>query len=299
MGTDKEKIISELKKKDNINKGDQSEKDSPSSIGWHSIEKKDISFQGRLYPESWEFQIRPATVKEVRHWSGMDQTNVFNVLDTLNQLIDSNVRILEKTENGGKRIINSNQIYEHDRFTFILFVHTYTGNSKKMKAKHRCQHCDHPNEIEINPFTLSPEPLSEFAEKYVDSKKGGFTVKTKNFGDIHFKPTSIQEANKLKNYMAECHRENLPYEHIFSHIFKFLITDNRESIKDLYQKYLGLDKQKFDLYNYINNQIGMVKPIEHVEGACEKCQEPFRQKIEITEGLRDIFTDTRISGEFI
>jgi len=101
---------------------DLDESDSASSIihGANDVNYKNIPFdilpsKGMFYPIGSEITIRAASVIEIRHWSTIDDTDLLDMNDKLNFIIEKCLRF--KTESG---IASWKDIKEIDRF-FLVF----------------------------------------------------------------------------------------------------------------------------------------------------------------------------------
>ena len=49
--------------------------------------------QGLFYPEGTKIQIRAASVKEIRHFSGIDDNDILDIDDKLNGVLDACTRV--------------------------------------------------------------------------------------------------------------------------------------------------------------------------------------------------------------
>jgi diadenosine tetraphosphate (Ap4A) HIT family hydrolase len=58
-------------------------------LGYHVIPTLSLPSGGMFYPDGTEISIRSAKVAEIRHFSTIDETNVLDIDEKLNQILES------------------------------------------------------------------------------------------------------------------------------------------------------------------------------------------------------------------
>lgn len=274
-------------------------------IGWYGINRQELPYQGKLYPQDWNFEIKSATGKEIAYFSTIDSDDPISVMDGMNYIIRNCVRI---TSNNGP--VNPNKIYEIDRIFFILKVRDLTMPERENglyineKCPFRCS--DTENQIELTSSSIVYKELSDFAKKYIDPVLGGFTVKTKLLGDIHFTPSTIESAEAYKEYFVNLPQENRDTK--FGVRFQYYISDEMLAnaktpdiaIKEAYQKFYDLSQEpkKFAIYMKIEQEIqpGIEDQIKYI---CPTCKKEVRTALRFPNGIQNIFLSSNISEEFL
>lgn len=276
-----------------LNELDAIESKPIDNIGWIDIDRTKLSYGGRLYPSTWQFKVRPATVAEIRHFSSLDEENPISVSSAMYDMIMSNVRITD-----GNKIVKSDRIYEYDQLYFLLLIHEYTGGTKSIVIEHVCQSCNTKNTVKLTSDKLQYEPLSEVAEKYL-TNNGTFEVKTKSFGTLTYKPIMLKDSVKLREYMIDCHNNNRKFETMFTRMFPFLRTKDEYDAKELYQHYLALSKEKYGaIFNLVNKHF-QIKALTTLNESCEQCESGIQPYIQFGTGLANIFIDDNVDGELL
>ena len=57
------------------------------SDSWIPIDKEDLGIRAMFYPESWEFFIKPATMKAIKNWTAIDESRPDQVNKVFNEII--------------------------------------------------------------------------------------------------------------------------------------------------------------------------------------------------------------------
>lgn len=267
---------------------------SGTTYGWIDIPSEDLPHGGRLYPDTWKFRILPAITSHVRHFSSLDEENPFSVVTTLNNLIKTNVRIIDND-----KVLTGDNINESDRFFFVLKVKEYTGMTKTITYEHKCNagSCNHVNQVTLMAAKLKFTELTDKAKKYLNN--GSFVIETKSLGTLVYRPTTIKESIKLQTYIVDCEKNKVEYENNFTKIYPFLRTDDQSEIKDLYNTYLGLSKSKYDIYFTLASKEFDIRTLNEVDSKCESCDCRLSAPIQFPDGLPNIFSADNIYDELL
>ena len=272
-------------------------------IGWYGIAREDLPYGGILYPADWKFEIRAASGKEIAYFSTINTEDPLSVLDGINQVIRSCVKII--SNNG---LVSPTNIYEIDRMWFLLKIRDFTMPERenaliiKEKCPFKCS--DEENQIELTCDNLVYKPLSEFALKYVDRERGGFTVKTK-IGDIHFTPSTIEQSEIYKEwFMAQPEYQR---DARFAARFHMYINPNFKAgknptdlIQDAYNNFyaISMETKKFAIYMKIEREIAPAID-DQIKYICPVCGKEVHTMLRFPGGLQDIFLINDIDSEFL
>lgn len=268
--------------------------------GWIDIKRDEIPYEGKLYEQSYRFQVKPVNTDTIKYFSSMDENNALSVNDALTYVINKHVRILD----GNKLIDVLDTIYEHDRFFFVMLVHTYTGSTTALKFPTNCKvdgTCNHKQDAIISPYNLQVKPLEEKAWSYLNPELGKFVIETKTLGRWTFKPLTLKLSGEITEFMMKQRREGVEVDKTFLKVAPFLNMSERapgQSIETFYHKYFKLTDSatKITLINRLEKMLAP-EQLTEILVDCEKCQRPFRTPISSVAGLRDIFFVHDIDGE--
>lgn len=105
---------------------------------WKNIPIQNLPSGGIFYPDDTEITVRAATVGEIRHWSTIDESDVLNVDDMLNFILEKCLRIRTK-ENASW--LSWRDICDIDRMYLIFAIHEQTFPNKEniLWTKFECE----------------------------------------------------------------------------------------------------------------------------------------------------------------
>ena len=89
--------------------------------GYVKLKLQNLPSQGRFYRDDFEIHIRPASVREIRDFSTMDEESVKDVDDKLNNIIVSCTKIMYGNQRGSYK-----DILEEDRIYVLLEIKQLT-----------------------------------------------------------------------------------------------------------------------------------------------------------------------------
>lgn len=256
---------------------------------WIDVKRESLSYDGRLYPETYRFQVKPVATKTIKYFSMLDENNPMSVNDALTYVIKHHVRVLQ--DNRNLDVLSC--IHEHDRFYFVMLVHTYSGAPTALSFPTSCKSssCKQKQDAVITPYALRYQPLSDKANDWLNVKTGVFNIDTK-IGKFHYKPLSLQESIDLTEFTMKKRRDDEEIEQLFTRVAPLLMhsREPHQTIDDVYQRYLRVtsDSQKIALFLRII-EILDIKQLLEIEVNCQKCKKPFRAPISSVAGLRNIF----------
>ena len=147
-----------------LNKGKQLKEEKEQieiSSGWIQINREELGIRSMFYPESWEFFIKPATMKAIKNWTAIDESRPDQVNKVFNEIVKQCFRIDTHPPQGAGWA----QMRSWDRFWFILKVreYTFTSGENKVEYTDECTECS----AEIN-YTLTADALHyEFPDESI------------------------------------------------------------------------------------------------------------------------------------
>ena len=72
-----------------VMRGDEDAPNADMMMGWHRIHTEDMPSGGRYYAEGLNVHIRAARAAEIRHWSTLNEQDLFDVDDKLNHIVQN------------------------------------------------------------------------------------------------------------------------------------------------------------------------------------------------------------------
>lgn len=222
------------------------------NIGWHSIKLNDLPSRGMFYADGTEIIIKAALGKEIRHWSTLNEEDIYAMDDMLNYILERCCSV--KIPN----IINSSwkDIVEIDRFYIILAIRELTFLS------------DNPLTVPIEdgktrPVTKDMIEYVKFDEKLLkryDSETKSFKLSLPkyNIEEYVIMPT-LGVSSWIKQHMIKAQQQNKSLDMDIISFIPFLIDNwrylNDKSFNDLIAEANGWSVEKISLLTSVKDKI--------------------------------------------
>lgn len=260
------------------------------------VDKADLGLGGRLYPEDMIIEARGAKVSEIRHWANINDQDILDVRRHITDIITSCVRVSSASE---EHQYSPKDLYEFDQTALLLIINQLTfADTKKhnifTKAKCGNAACGKAfDNLPIQPSNIMYTELDERFEKYIDTEHGGFLIKTKSYGDIAVKPSTIGLGMAITEWVrtfdADFVRSNM---NMFS-IVSLLATDwrktNNKALRLLQvEQYNNMTPDKLSFYTMLYEKTS-VQPKDMLEFICPDCGARFQSRLQFEGGYRAMF----------
>ena len=104
---------------------------------WKNIPLSNLPSKGLFYAEGSELTVRSATVSEIRQWSTIDESDMLDVDDKLNFILEKCTRFKIK---GGTSWLTWRDILEIDRLYIIFTIHeiSFPNGENELFTKFEC-----------------------------------------------------------------------------------------------------------------------------------------------------------------
>jgi hypothetical protein len=265
-------------------------------LGYHVVPTISLPSGGMFYPEGTEISIRSAKVTEIRHFSTIDETNVLDIDEKLNQILESCIRITS----ANKRL-SYKDILEEDRFYIILSIRdlTFPEPESNLRIDHTSKKGE-KHEIEIKKEFFQYFKIPTELDKYYDPERKSFMIETKSFGTIEMNPPVIGVMQKITAYIKEKQQKGQKVDQSVLQIIPYLHKDWRGfSDKTLFEFEIELNGWSNKKYNLVYTlaekmKIG-VQPNMLVQLGDEEEEVP----ITFRDGIKSLFVVQDIAGELL
>lgn len=278
---------------------DSEEVTSDLYLGYHPVHVEELPSGGLFYPRDVEIQIRPAKVAEIRHFSTLQERDLFDVDDKLNHILQNCTKIRTKT-----RIMSWKDILEEDRIFMILAIRalTFSKGENKLQVKKNCPDCNTENVIEIANHNLRFNTIPEDLMKYYDDYQRILAIQTKSYNTIYMKPPTIGVMQIVTKYIREKERQGESWDKAFIQILPYVQHEWRNfTERDIFQgevDFQGWNDTKYTLHYRLAEQVKVgVKP--DVVCNCSACGSEVTAPINFRGGIKDLFVVSDISGELL
>jgi hypothetical protein len=276
--------------------------DEPALLpGYHEIWKENFPSKGLFYQEGARFFIRAASVKEIRHFSTINEQDPFSVDEALNEITKNCLMIRFP----GKQA-NFKDLCEEDRIHIIMTIRelTFANGENKLGLNVTCNDCGHDNEVVIGKDSFETYEPKEQIMKYYDHEKKRWIVQTKSSGIIELRPPSIGVMQEVTKYIKKAQQEGTTgkIDQSFLKTLPYMVTDwrglNDQRIKQLEIEFMQWGSTKYTTFNALT-EMCKVGVKDQLVKECEKCGTELRTGISFPGGIKSLFVVSDISGELL
>jgi hypothetical protein len=274
--------------------------DEPALLpGYHEIYPEQFPSKGLFYPTEARFFIRSASVKEIRHFSTINESDPFSIDEALNEILKGCLMIRFP----GKQT-TFKDLREEDRIFVILTIRelTFAKGENRLVVKKTCGECNHENEIEITNQAFEPTELKDDVMKYYNSERRLFEFQTKSSGVIEMIAPSIGVMMETTKYIKIMQQEGKKIDQSFIKVLPYMVTDWRgftqDRIKNLEVEFLQWTAKKYQtVYNLTDMiRVGVKENMKH---ECEKCGTELRTPVTFPGGIKSLFVVSDLAGELL
>lgn len=249
----------------------------------------DLPSKGLFYPINTKITIRAATVGEIRHFSTIDETDVFSVTDMSNYIVEKCAKISMP----GKFDASYKDLKEVDRLYIILAIRelTFKEGENKIFIKN--------TDVELTKDILKLRSLPDILATRYDGEERCFKFQFANSQTIHklYIP-SVGTSSFLLDYVKRKVQSGKQFNQDFMKYAPFLLGDHRTLNDKSYEK-LILDNMTWDvntisLYDKLVSDVlkDYLTPYAEYEGV--------EYAIEFSENsLKSLFLISDIFGQLV
>lgn len=243
---------------------------------------------GKFYPTGTILMIKPAQVKEIQAYSMVDDNNFYDVIEKMNDMLRSCVRV--KYSNGD--IGTYLDIKDQDRIYLIFMIRELTfqqGNSLSVKVV--CDDCGTENEMELTRKNFRFHEFDEKLMKYYNKSTGSFTFKTKSKNTWEVSPPNIGLQKSFTEYIIRENSEKKTPNLAFLKIIPFLLNGlNTISYDDIRKKLIEFEKMDDVDFQFLNSAISkMTFGIKELRKKCSSCGMEIHTQMQFPNGASGIF----------
>lgn len=271
-------------------------RDADLVLGYHDIPVETLPSGGLFYPKGTQVSIRSAKVSEIRHFSSIDETNILDIDEKLNAIVESCSRVTNS-----KSRMSYKDLCEEDRFFLILSIRdlTFPEPESNLKVEHKDKK-GKVHEVEVKKENLSYFKIPDHLEKYYSEDALGFLIETKSFGTIEMRPPTIGIMQRMTGYIKDRQEKGESIDQSVLQIMPYLVSEWRGfQDKDIFKfevEMNGWSNKKFSLVYKLAEEIKIgIKPDMDVQIGDEWEVVP----IGFRDGIKSLFIVQDIAGELL
>ncbi len=244
------KVKTEVEKKGELHKENQQ---MFSNVGYRKIDNDNLPSKGRFNDPTLRIRIRAATVEEIKHYSGLDETDLKDVSDHINEVLKACCKIEYSTKVG-----NADDLKEADKYYVLFCIRDLSmevhQRFNKLSQTCQCPKCGKKSSNEITSHAFSSYSIPKSIDKHYDASLRKIVVKDETFGGepLIVSPPSVGLSIAIQNYMQEYARKQqqsgapVYFDAKFMLKLQYLL-DSPEQVNEIYLEQL---KKRVDAWTY-------------------------------------------------
>jgi hypothetical protein len=274
--------------------------------GWKNLPTALLPSKGIFYPEGTRIAIRSAEVKEIRHFSTIDEEDRLDIEEKLGFILDK-CMIMEFPGDG---VMGFNYLKSEDRFFVIMAIRDLTftkgENMIILYPEKKCSTADCPisNGFELRTGVLSSYELDDKIMNYYSETERCFIFKPKKINkEIRMWIPSIGVARRISEFVVHCSKNSIEVDDSFIQIAPFLFDDwktiNNSVIMEKLVESDNWTKEEFSLCFELSEKI-KIGTKGNARVSCPKCgAKEVTASITFPGGIRSLFLISDIFGELL
>jgi hypothetical protein len=241
---------------------------------------------GQFYPTGSLFMVRPAKVKEIQAYSMVDDNNFYDIVEKMNDMLQSCVRI--KYPDG--RIGSFLEIKDQDRLFLIFLIRELTfqqGNTLNVSAK--CT-CGTDVSLELTRKNFSFHEIDPNLSKYFSTARNCYYFETKSGSQFELTPPNIGLQKAFTDYIVTENNNKVAPNLSFLKIIPFMLGGRSNITYDgIKAKLVEFQSMSDADFQFLNAAVGKLTfGIKELKKQCE-CGEEVTAEMQFPNGTSSIF----------
>ena len=241
---------------------------------------------GTFYPTGTVFMVRPAQVKEIQSYSMVDDQNFYDIVEKMNDILQSCVRIKYSDGKMGSYL----DVKDQDRLFLIFLIRELTfqqGNSLTVTTK--CG-CGEELQLELKRDHFSFHEIDEKLDRYFSNSTRSYHFTTVNGKEFELTPPNIGLQKAFTDYILKENNEKRTPNLSFLKIIPFMLAGRTsvtyEGIKSKLKEFEEIDDISLQ---FLNAAVGkMTFGIKELKKKCS-CGEEVHTDMQFPNGASGIF----------
>ena len=241
---------------------------------------------GEFYPSGTVFMVRPAQVREIQAYSMVDDNNFYDIVEKMNDILQSCVRVKYPDGKVGSYI----EVKDQDRLFLVFLIRELTfqqGNSLTVNSK--CS-CGQDVQMELKRDNFSFHEIDEKLERYFSASTRTYHFSTINGREFELTPPNIGLQKSFTEYILKESNEKRTPNLSFLKIIPFMLAGRTsvtyEGIKAKLKEFEEIDDISFQ---FLNAAVGkMTFGIKELKKKCS-CGEEVHTDMQFPNGASSIF----------
>jgi hypothetical protein len=251
-----------------------------------SFDVKDLPC-GMFYPQGTLLMVRAAQVKEIQSYSMVDDNNFYDIIEKMNDMLQSCVRI--KYSDG--KMSSYMDLKDQDRLYVIFLIRELTFQKGNALAVNVTCTCGAENSVELKRENFAFHELDEKLLKFYSKSRGSFIFNTVNNKEFELTLPNIGIQKSFTDYIIKENQEKRQPNLAFLKIIPFMLGNRNsitnEGIKSKLSEFQSMDDISFQ---FLNAAVGkMTFGIKELKKQCFSCGVEIRTEMTFPNGASGLF----------
>jgi len=279
----------------------------PLQTGWKNLPIAILPSEGFFYPPNTQIAIRSAEVKEIRHFSSIDESDVLDINSKLNMILSA----CSVVKFGNQGVVSYKELKQEDRFFIVMAIRDLTfikgENRIILKPQTECggqKDCPFSQGVELRTGVLSRYKIPDKLMQYYSPADRKFIFQIPKVGKkLSITIPSIGVMEIFSNYTSQKIQSGQEVDDSFIKIAPYIYESWKDldfkKIEQLEKESSNWSKEEFSVYFEVVDQLKIGTKLE-VSLPCSKCgAEEVTARISFPRGFRSLFVISDIFGELL
>lgn len=242
---------------------------------------------GQFYPQGTSLMVRAAQVREIQSYSMVDDNNFIDVVEKMNDMLQSCVRVKYTDGKMGSYL----DIKDQDRLYLIFLIRELTfQQGTALSVEHKCS-CGTINSVELLRKNFRFHEIDSNIQRYFDKGRNCFVFLTKNNKQFEITPPNIGLQKSFTEYIIKENNDkrtpNLAFLKIIPFMLNGITSLTYESIKSKVSDFENMDDISFQFLNAVVSKMNF--GIKDLSKNCNSCGLEIRTEMTFPNGTSGIF----------
>ena len=251
-----------------------------------SVDVKELPC-GMFYPIGTTLMVRAAQVKEIQSYSMVDDNNFYDIVEKMNDMLQSCVRIKYSDGKMGSFL----DLKDQDRLYTIFLIRELTFQKGNSLAVNVTCTCGAENSIELKRQNFAFHQIDEKLLNFYSKGSGSFIFRTINDKEFELTPPNIGIQKSFTDYIIKENQEKRQPNLAFLKIIPFMLggrnSITNDGIKAKLKEFQEMDDVSFQ---FLNAAVGkMTFGIKELKKQCYSCGVEIRTEMTFPNGASGLF----------
>ena len=242
---------------------------------------------GKFYPKGTIMAVRAAQVREIQSYSMVDDENVYDIIEKMNDMLQSCVRMKYPDGTVGSYL----DLKDQDRIYTIFLIRELTFQKGNTLAVDTECSCGSHTQIELKRKNFRFHNIDEKLDKYYKDSTNSFIFKISNGKEFELTPPNIGLQKAFTEYIikenAEKRKPNMAFLKIIPYTINGRTSITYDGIKSKLEDFQKLDDISFQFLNAAVGKLSL--GVEGLATKCEECGLEVRTDMTFPNGASGIF----------